>query len=123
MNHTAAAPPSIQYGPFSNVRAVCDNALADLGGGGGMPGARPPYGTQFFRFGIHFHQNAPVSEVHAPQQVHAPATGNPGSTTVTYFLYKTKLVGILTTSCSFQIKCNGQIKCSEYIISHNVRRC
>ena len=25
------------------------------GSGGGVPGARPPYGTQFFRFRIHFH--------------------------------------------------------------------
>ena len=26
----------------------------------------PPYGTQFFRFCIHFHQKVPMSEVHAP---------------------------------------------------------
>ena len=32
-----------------------------------------PYGTQFFRFRIHFHQKAPTSEVHAPPM------GNPGS--------------------------------------------
>ena len=35
-------------------------------GGGGMPGTRPPYGTQFFRFCIHFHQKVPMSEVHSP---------------------------------------------------------
>ena len=33
----------------------------------------PPYGTQFFRFHIHFHQKAPMLEVHAPPKwVHAP---------------------------------------------------
>ena len=39
------------------------SSLADLGG---VPGARLPYGTQFFRFRIHFHQKVPTSEVHAP---------------------------------------------------------
>ena len=44
--------------------------LADLGD---VPGARPPYGTQFFHFCTHFHQKVPVLEVHAPPQwVHAP---------------------------------------------------
>ena len=38
-------------------------ALADLGG---VPGARPSYGTKFFRFHIHFCQKAATSEVHAP---------------------------------------------------------
>ena len=33
---------------------------------GGMPSTRPPYGTQFFHFCIHFHQKVPMSEVHAP---------------------------------------------------------
>ena len=28
--------------------------------------AHAPYGTQFFRFHIHFHRKAPASEVHAP---------------------------------------------------------
>ena len=32
-----------------------------------MPGACPPYGIQFFRFHIHFHQKVPTSEVHAPR--------------------------------------------------------
>ena len=45
------------------------------GSRGGVPGARPPYGTQFFRFRIHFHQKVPTSEVHAPP------TANPGSAT------------------------------------------
>ena len=38
-------------------------ALADLGG---VPGARPHYGTKFFHFHTHFCQKAPTSEVHAP---------------------------------------------------------
>ena len=33
---------------------------------GGVSGACPPYGTQFFRFHIHFHQKVPTLEVHAP---------------------------------------------------------
>ena len=51
--------------------------LADLGG---VPSARPPYGTQFFRFRIHFHRKVPTSEVRAP-----PA-GNPGSATEIVYL-------------------------------------
>ena len=31
-------------------------------------GAHHPYGTQFFRFHIHFHRKAPASGVHAPLQ-------------------------------------------------------
>ena len=55
--------------------------LADLGGGG-VPGSRHPYGTQFFCFRIHFHQKAPASEVHTPLTgARPPPTGNPGSTT------------------------------------------
>ena len=38
-------------------------SLANLGG---VPGTRPPYGTQFFHFRIHFHRKVPTSEVHAP---------------------------------------------------------
>ena len=53
-------------------------ALADLGG---CAGRMPPYGTQFFRFRIHFCQKAPVSEVHAPLMGPRPPTGNPGSAT------------------------------------------
>ena len=52
--------------------------LADLGG---MPGAPPPKGAQFFRFCIHFHQKAPASEVHGPPNGSTPPTGNPGSAT------------------------------------------
>ena len=54
-----------------------------------MPGARPPYGTQFFHFHIHFCQKVPASGVHAPLMgPHAPLTGprpptgNSGSATV-----------------------------------------
>ena len=55
--------------------------LADLGGC--VPGARPPHGTQFFLFHIHFHQKVPTSEVHAPLNgCTPPPTGNPGSATV-----------------------------------------
>ena len=54
-------------------------ALADLGG---VPGARPTYGTQFFRFRMHFCQKAPTSEVHSPPNGSTPPpTGNPGSAT------------------------------------------
>ena len=38
-------------------------ALADLGG---VPGARPPYGTQFFHFRKPFRWKVPASGVHAP---------------------------------------------------------
>ena len=70
--------------------------LADLGGGAYRAHALP-YGTQFFRFCMHFHQKAPrithkdapdaSLPVHAlsgprPPWVHAPPTGNPGSATV-----------------------------------------
>ena len=41
----------------------------------------PPYGTQFFRFHIHFHRKAPMLEVHAPLMGARPPTGNPGSAT------------------------------------------
>ena len=58
----------------ASVQLLLYNTLADLGG---MPGTRPPYGTQFFCFRIHFYQKVPASEVHAP-----PPTGNPGSATV-----------------------------------------
>ena len=40
-------------------------SLADLGGGACRAHATP-YGTQFIHFHIHFHQKAPMSEVHAP---------------------------------------------------------
>ena len=46
---------------------------------GGVPGA--PYGTQFFRFCIHFHRKVPTSAVHAPLTGARPPTGNPGSAT------------------------------------------
>ena len=39
------------------------DTLADLEES--VPGARPPYGTRFFRFCTHFHRKAPMSEVHA----------------------------------------------------------
>ena len=42
-------------------------SLADLGG------ARPPYGSRFFRFDIQNFWNVPASGVHAPlYEVHAP---------------------------------------------------
>ena len=54
-------------------------SLVDLGGACQVHAT--PYGTQFFHFSIHFHQKAPTSEGHAPQWVHAPPMGNPGSAT------------------------------------------
>ena len=48
-------------------------SLANPGGHHRHP--PPPQQAQFFRFHIHFHQKAPVSEVGAPK------TGNPGSAT------------------------------------------
>ena len=38
-------------------------SLVDLGG---VSGTRPPCGTQFFHFCIHFHRKAPALEVDAP---------------------------------------------------------
>ena len=55
------------------------DALADLGG---RARHTPPYGTQFFRFGIHFHRKVPTLEVHVPPNGCTPPTGNPGSATV-----------------------------------------
>ena len=55
----------------------CAFSLADLGG---VPGARP-LGSRFFRFDIQNFQNVTASGVHAPPEVHAPPTGNPGSAT------------------------------------------
>ena len=52
---------------------------ADLGGA--CPAYAPPYGTQFFRFRIHFHRKVPTSEVHVPLTGAHPPTGNPGSAT------------------------------------------
>ena len=34
--------------------------------GGACPAHAHPYGTQFFRFRIHFHRKVPMSEVHTP---------------------------------------------------------
>ena len=54
-------------------------ALADLRG---APGARPPYGSRFFRFDMQNFRNVAASGVHGPPyEVHAPPTGNPGSAT------------------------------------------
>ena len=40
--------------------------MAHIGGSRGRTRRKPPpYGTQFFRFRIYFHQKAPTSEVHA----------------------------------------------------------
>ena len=68
------------------MRHLCDRLQSYLslvigGSRGGVPGARPPYGTQFFRFCIHFHRKVPTSEVHAPLTGARPPTGNPGSAT------------------------------------------
>ena len=48
--------------------------LADLGG---RARRTPPYGTQFFRFRIHFHRKVPTSEVHAPLMGARPPYGKP----------------------------------------------
>ena len=55
-------------------------SLADLGG---VPGVRPPYGTKFFRFRIHFCQKGPMP----PNGSTPPPTGNPGSATVSVSNY------------------------------------
>ena len=50
------------------------NALADLRGG--APGARPPYGSRFFRFDMQNFWNVATSGVHSPPyEVHAPPYG------------------------------------------------
>ena len=49
--------------PMGNPGSTTELPLADLGG---RAWHMPPYGTQFFRFCIHFHQKVPTSEVHAP---------------------------------------------------------
>ena len=52
-----------------------------------------PYGTQFFRFRIHFHRKVPASEVYAPPNgCTPPPTGNPGSVT-------DKVILIVNTYC------------------------
>ena len=77
INEIARKVAKMGYSIVSYKISLCCS-LADLGG---VPGARPPYGTQFFCFCIHFCQKAPVSEVHAPQMGPRPPTGNPGSAT------------------------------------------
>ena len=66
------------FAPFTHsmllfLRTAWRYALADLGGG--VPGACPPYGTQFFHFRIHFHRKVPTSEVHAPPNGCTPPYG------------------------------------------------
>ena len=66
----------------TNITALGYFTLADLGGA--RP-ARPPQGSQFFRFDIQNFRNVTASGVHTPSyEVHAPPppTGNPGSATV-----------------------------------------
>ena len=54
------------------------------GSRGGAPGARPPYGSRFFRFDMQNFRNIAALGVHGPPyEVHAPPKGNPGSATVT----------------------------------------
>ena len=61
---------------------ILTNAFIGGSRRGGVPGTRPPYGTQFFHFHIQFHQKVPTSEVHAPPNgCTPPPTGNPGSAT------------------------------------------
>ena len=56
------------------LRSLFDIALADLGGG--APGARPPYGSRFFRFDMQNFWNVATSGVHGPPyEVHAPPYG------------------------------------------------
>ena len=40
-----------------------------------FPHSPSPYGTQFFRFHIHFHRKEPTSEVHVPQNGSMPPHG------------------------------------------------
>ena len=54
------------------------------GSGGGAPGARPPYGSRFFRFDMQNFRNVAASGAHSPPyEVQAPPKGNPGSATAT----------------------------------------
>ena len=64
------------------LRVIEPSQLAhNIGGSGGRARRTPPFGTQFFRFCIHFHRKVPTSEVHAPLTGARPPTGNPGSAT------------------------------------------
>ena len=65
------------------------NALANLGGP--CRAHATPYGTQFFHFCIHFHQKAPMSEVHAPPPGARPPAGNPGSATAICYNKRVKV--------------------------------
>ena len=53
--------PNRSTSPMGNPGST---TLADLWGACRVHAT--PYGTQFFRFHIHFHQKPPASEVHAP---------------------------------------------------------
>ena len=71
----------LAFGKMSNVSTlnVYGNllvhiALADLEAAC-RAHAPPSHGTQFFSFGIHFCQKAPVSEVHAPPNGSTPPYG------------------------------------------------
>ena len=51
------------------IRVIVDQLLSVYiggSGGGACQAHSTPYGTQFFRFRIHFHQKVPASEVHTP---------------------------------------------------------
>ena len=52
-------------GKSESVRRAAEGALC-IGGSRGRARRTPPYGTQFFRFRIHFHRKVPMSVVHAP---------------------------------------------------------
>ena len=49
-----------------NACSTYDKSFSDLGGACTRTSLLVPYGTQFFRFRIHFWRKVPASEVHAP---------------------------------------------------------
>ena len=70
---------------------------------GASRGARPPYGSRFFRFDMQNFWNVAASGVHGPPyEVHAPPTGNPGSATALCLLSAgTFLSGVEDNMCHY----------------------
>ena len=62
------------YHNENTAMCVFDITL-NIGGSRGCAQCMPPYGTQFFRFRIHFYRKVPTSEVHVPLTGACPPYG------------------------------------------------
>ena len=58
--------------PFELAQESCASGRRSLGRAAKSLKTAHTYGTQFFHFHTHFHRKVSASEVHAPQNFHAP---------------------------------------------------